>query len=104
MITVLGDAPEQKKVGGIIIVANAYRLRYIASFGAYAPPNSKLCLRAVGELAAMLSCGGIFAKGEYILALRLTSELVDLRAGYANSRPPVPEAEKICFFNTIVYI
>ena len=28
---------------------NAYRLRYIASFGAYAPPNSKLCLRAVGE-------------------------------------------------------
>ena len=29
--------------------------------------------------------GGIFAFGEYILALRLTSELVDLRAGYANS-------------------
>ena len=49
MITVYDEAPEQKKVGGIIIVANAYRLRYIASFGAYAPPNSKLCLRAVGE-------------------------------------------------------
>ena len=29
--------------------------------------------------------GGIFTRGEYILALRLTSELVDLRAGYANS-------------------
>ena len=28
---------------------NAYRLRYIASFGAYAPPNSKLYFRAVGE-------------------------------------------------------
>ena len=33
---------------------NAYRLRYIASFGAYAPPNSKLCLRAVGEIAAKM--------------------------------------------------
>ena len=49
MITVFHDAPEQKKVGGIIIVANAYRLRYIASFGAYVPPNSKLYFRAVGE-------------------------------------------------------
>ena len=32
-----------------MIVVNAYRLRYIASFGAYAPPNSKLYFRAVGE-------------------------------------------------------
>ena len=54
LITVFHDAPEQKKVGGIIIVANAYRLRYIASFGAYAPPNSKLCFRAVEELAVVL--------------------------------------------------
>ena len=43
------DAPEQKKLEGIIIVVNAYRLRYIASFGAYAPPNSKLYFQAVGE-------------------------------------------------------
>jgi len=49
LITVYDDAPEQKKLEGIIIVVNAYRLRYIASFGAYAPPNSKLYFRAVGE-------------------------------------------------------
>ena len=26
------------------------------------------------------------------------------KCGDSNSRPPVPEAEKICFLNTIVYI
>jgi hypothetical protein len=30
---------------------------------------------------------GNFASGEYTLALRLTSELVDLRTGYANPYP-----------------
>ena len=77
-------------------------MRDIASFGAYAPPNSKLCLRAVGEPlgvrvaqkrkkeANLWSCvqkgayGGIFAYGEYIRPLRLESELSDLRVGYAN--------------------
>ena len=37
------------------------------------------------EKAPLLWCFlGNFAVGEYTLALRLTSELVDLRAGYAN--------------------
>jgi len=54
LITVFRDAPEQKKLEGIIIVVNAYRLRYIASFGVYASPNSKLYFGAVGELAAFL--------------------------------------------------
>ena len=40
---------------------------------------------------------------EDILLLRLTSELVDLRKGYANSRPPVPEASDSYLLTTFVY-
>ena len=75
MITVYNDAPEQKKLEGIIIVVNAYRLRYIASFSAYAPPNSKLCLRAVGELAAYIDLRRDFHEGEYSHACRLQASL-----------------------------
>ena len=69
MITVCADAPEQNK--------ERQKRR--------TPRVRRLCLRAVEELAAMLSCGGIFAKGEYIRPLRLESKLSDLRVGYANS-------------------
>ena len=71
MITVYDDAPEENNE--------------------YAEPQTcegdgiRLYFRAVGEVAAMLSCGGIFAKGEYIHPLRLESKLSDLRVGYANS-------------------
>ena len=67
-------------------------MRYIASFGAYAPPNSKLCLRAVGEPwfefrgNKKKDChrrqslffgrsGGIFTGGEYSHACRLQASL-----------------------------
>ena len=62
MITVYGDVPEQNK-----------ELKERGTTDA-----QRLCLRAVGEVAAMLSCGGIFAKGEYIRHLRLESKLSDL--------------------------
>ena len=37
------------------------------------------------EFELRKACGGIFSRAEYIRALRLTSKLVDLQAGYANS-------------------
>ena len=50
LITVFAGAPKKRR-SLMSASVNAYRLRYIASFGAYAPPNSKLYFRAVGELA-----------------------------------------------------
>ena len=41
---------------------------------------------------------------EDILLLPLTSKLVDLRKGYANSRPPVPELRFLCFLTIKLYI
>ena len=40
-----------------------------------------------GSTRGKFQLGGNLAFGEYTLALRLTSKLVDLRAGYAN---PIP--------------
>ena len=132
--------PSRKKLEGIIIVVNAYRLRYIASFGAYAPPNSKLYFRAVGELLHGYAYGRIFSRAEYSHACRLRvnstrsarrmrtrillrktsssrsttniKKQATARVAHflwskwrdSNSRPPVPEATFIRFFNTIVYI
>ena len=81
---------------------NAYRLRYIASFGAYAPPNSKLYLRAVGELAVSQILWRDFRQRRIFSRLPLTSELDALFAENANSRPPVPEQISRRFLTTFV--
>ena len=60
-------------------------MRYIASFGAYAPPNSKLYFRAVGELAVAQILWRDFRQGRIFSRLPLTGELDALFAENANS-------------------
>ena len=75
LITVFRDAPEQnKKLKITTLVSDAYRLRYIASFGVYAPPNSKLCLRAVGEPLGKIKVAAGALPAAKAFCLPLTSE------------------------------
>ena len=61
LITVFADAPEENKETAETQTCEGDRRR--------------LYFRAVGELAAMLLCGGIFTRGEYSHACRLQASL-----------------------------